>query len=161
MLEIFSDSARGNFPKNHDELSARLKSVERCINNDENLREVNVEFCRRAFRLLADCHLINEDTVRFLSDAEACAEFDPDLKFPYNRGEGVLRKVKHSDDICDANGVRRFYHENNMCVLCGGREYLIANNWFGDPPTSGGGLPVNKRAFYRWLAAQVDNVQSK
>ncbi len=161
MPEIFSDSARGNFPKNYDELSARLKSVERCINNDENLREVNVEFCRRAFRLLADCRLINEDTVRFLSDAEACAEFDPDLKFPYNRGEGVLRKVKHSDDICDANGVRRFYHESNMCVLCGGREYLIANNWFGDPPTSGGGLPVNKRSFYRWLAAQVDNVQPK
>jgi len=59
MPEIFSDSARGNFPKNNDELSARLKSVERCINNDENLREVNVEFCRRAFRLLADCRLIN------------------------------------------------------------------------------------------------------
>ncbi len=94
MTEIFSDSARGNFLKNQDELSARLKSVERCINNDENIREVNIEFCKRAFRLLADCGLINEENVRFLSDAAACAEYDPKLKFPYNKTEGVLRKTE-------------------------------------------------------------------
>ena len=105
--------------------------------------------------------MITENTVRFLSDAEACASYDRNLKFPYNRGEGVLRKVKHSDNINDAKGIQRIYHDSNMCVLCGGQEYLIANNRFGDPPTSGGGLPVNKRAFYRWLAAQVDNVQPK
>ena len=94
VTEIFSDSARGNFLKNQDELSARLKSVERCINNDENIREVNIEFCKRAFRLLADCGLINEENVRFLSDAAACAEYDPKLKFPYNKTEGVLRKTE-------------------------------------------------------------------
>ena len=49
MTEIFSDSTRGTRPKNQDELSARLKSIASCINNDENLREVNVEFCKRAF----------------------------------------------------------------------------------------------------------------
>lgn len=156
MAEIFSDSARGNFLKNPDELSARLKSVERCINNDENLQEVNVEFCKRAFRLLEDCGLINEENVRFLSDAEVCAEYDRNLKFPYNRNEGVLRKVKHSDDIHDAKGIQRFYHESNMCVLCGGQEYFIANNWFGD----GGGLPANKRAFYNWLARKVHEKNS-
>ncbi|MBR6888824.1 MAG: hypothetical protein IKN16_10320 [Selenomonadaceae bacterium] len=76
MSEIFSDSVRGNFPKSQDDLSARLKSIERCINNDENLREVNVEFCKRAFRLLADCGLITEENVRFLSYAEACENYD-------------------------------------------------------------------------------------
>lgn len=157
MSEIFSDSTRRNFPKNQAELSARLKSVERCINNDENLQQVNIEFCRRAFRLLADCGLITEDTVRFLSDAEACRNYDPNLKFPYNSGEGVLRKVKHSDDILDAKGVQRFYGENTMCVLCGGREYFIANNWFADPP-QGGGLSANKRAFYNWLKLQTLNL---
>ena len=151
MAEIFSDSAHGKFPKTHDELTTRLKSVASCINNDEQLQNVNVEFCRRAFRLLADCRLITDDTVRFLSDAEACANYDRNLKFPYNRGEGVLRKVKHSDDICDANGIQRFYHDSNMCVLCGGQEYLIANNWFAN----GGRLSANKRAFYDWLAVQT------
>ena len=57
LSKIFSDSIRGNFPKSRDELIARLKNIERCINNDEKLREVNVEFCKRAFRLLADCEL--------------------------------------------------------------------------------------------------------
>ena len=132
MAEIFSDSAHGKFPKTHDELTARLKSVASCINNDEQLQNVNVEFYRRAFRLLADCRLITDDTVRFLSDAEACANYDRNLKFPYNRAEGVLRKVKHSDDIQDAKGIQRIYHDSNMCVLCGGQEYLIANNWFAD-----------------------------
>ena len=151
MPEIFSDSARGNFPKSQDDLFARLKSIERCINNDENLREVNIEFCKRAFRLLADCGLITEYTVRFLSNADACLNYDRNLKFPYNKTESVLRKVKHSDDIYDANHIQRFYHENTMCVLCGGQEYFIANNWFAD----GGGLPSNKRAFYNWLATQI------
>ena len=151
MSEIFSDSACGNPPKNIVELEARLKSIERCINNDENLRKVNVEFCKRAFRLLADCGLIIEENVRFLSDAESCKNYDSNFKFPYNKTEGVLRKVKHSDDIYDAKGFQRFYRDNNMCVLCGGQEYLIATNWFAD----GGGLPSNKRAFYNWLAAQV------
>ena len=40
LSEIFSDSARGNFPKNQDELIARLKNIERCINNEENLQNV-------------------------------------------------------------------------------------------------------------------------
>lgn len=151
MSEIFSDSTRGNFPKSQAELSARLKNIERCINNDEQLRQVNVEFCKRAFRLLADCRLITEDNVKFLSNASACEEYERNLKFPYNRGEGVLRKVKHSDDIYDANGVQRFYHESNMCVLCGGAEYFIANNWFAD----GDGFPANKRAFYNWVALQT------
>ena len=154
MSEIFSDSARGNFPKNQAELTARLKSIERCINNDEKLNEVNVEFCKRAFRLLADCGLITEDNIRFLSSAVACESYDSKLKFPYNRAEGVLRKVKHSDDIYDAKGIQRFYHESNMCVLCGGAEYFIANNWFGDPP-DGKGIPSNRRAFYNWVALQT------
>lgn len=89
-----------------------------------------------------------------MSDAEACAKYDPKLKFPYNPTEGVLRKVKHSDDIYDAKGVQRFYRDSNMCVLCSGKEYLIASNWFSDPP-EGGGLPSNKRAFYNWLATQI------
>ncbi len=89
--------------------------------------------------------MITEDTVQFLSDAEACASYDRNLKFPYNRGEGVLRKVKHSDDICDANGNQRFYHDSNMCVLCGGQEYLIAN----------------KRAFYDWLTVQTTAALNK
>ena len=157
MSKIFSDSARGNFPKTQAELTARLKSVESCINNDEKLREVNVEFCRRAFRLLADCGLITAENVRFLSSAEACAEYDPKLIFPYNRSEGVLRKVKHSDDIYDGKKIQRFYHESNMCVLCGGTEYFIANNWFSD----GGGLPANKRAFYNWLVVQTKSAFEK
>ena len=33
LSEIFFDSARGNFHKNQGELSARLKSIERCIDN--------------------------------------------------------------------------------------------------------------------------------
>jgi len=140
LTEIFSDSVRSKFPKNQGELSARLKSIERCINNEENLREVNVEFCRRAFRLLADCRLINEENIRFLSNSEACKNYDPKLIFPYNPSEGVLRKVKHSDDIYDSKGVQRFYHESNMCVLCGGTEYFIANNRFAD----GEGFPANK-----------------
>ncbi|MBR0260325.1 MAG: hypothetical protein IJQ85_00880 [Selenomonadaceae bacterium] len=151
LREIFSDSARGKFPKNQSELTARLKSIERCINNNENLREVNVEFCKRSFRLLADCGLINEDNVRFLSSAEACENYDPKLKFPYNRSQGVLRKVKNSDDIYDAKNIQRFYHESNMCVLCGGQEYFIANNLFAD----GEGLLANKRAFYNWLVLQI------
>ena len=105
--------------------------------------------------------MITEDNVRFLSDAEACASYDRNLKFPYNRGEGVLRKVKHSDYICDANGNQRFYHDSNMCVLCGGQEYFIANNWFGDPPTGGKGLPANKRAFYDWLTVQTTAALNK
>ncbi len=154
MSEIFSDSARGKFPKNQNELIARLKNIESCINNDENLLEVNIEFCRRAFRLLTDCGLINKENVQFLSSAEACRNYDPKLKFPYNPSEGVLRKVKHSDDIYDSKGVQRFYHESNMCVLCGGSEYFIANNWFAD----GDGLPANKRAFYNWLVAQIKSL---
>lgn len=158
MSEIFSDTARSrNRPKKQDELSARLSNVESCINNDEKLREVNVEFCKRAFRLLADCGLITEDNVRFLSSAEACKNYDSQLKFPYNSSEGVLRKVKHSDDIYDAKGIQRFYHESNMCVLCSGREYFVANNWFAD----GGGLPANKRAFYDWLASQTKKALQK
>ncbi|MBR4641201.1 MAG: hypothetical protein IKO74_00590 [Selenomonadaceae bacterium] len=157
MSEIFSDSARGNPPKNIVELKARLKSIERCINNNENLREVSVEFCKRAFGLLADCGLITEENIRFLSDAEACKTYDRNLKFPYNKTEGVLRKVKHSDDIYDAKHIQRFYHESNMCVLCGGQEYFIANNWFGD----GRGFPSNRRAFYNWLAEQTQKISFK
>ena len=132
MSEIFSDSARGNPPKNIVELKARLKSIERCINNDEKLREVSIEFCKRAFRLLADCGLITEENVRFLSDAESCKTYD----------------TKH---------IQRFYRDNNMCVLCGGQEYLIANNWFGD----GRGLPSNRRAFYNWVAEQTQKISFK
>ena len=95
--------------------------------------------------------MITEDTVRFLSDAEDCASYDRNLKFPYNRGEGVLRKVKHSDNINDAKGIQRIYHDSNMCVLCGGQEYLIANNRFAD----GSGIPANKQAFYDWLTVQT------
>ena len=157
MSEIFSDSARGNFPKTQDELAARLKSIESCINNDEKLQTVSIEFCRRAFKLLADCGLINEENVRFLSSAEACAEYDPELKFPYNKTEGVLRKVKNSDDIYDAKGVQRFYRDSNMCVLCGGQEYLIATNWFGDPPSGKGFLPSNRRAFYNWVSLKTQD----
>ena len=160
MSEIFSDSTRGKFPKSQAELSARLKSIENCINNEENLQEVSVEFCKRAFRLLADCRLITEENVRFLSIAEACKNYDQQLKFPYNSSEGVLRKVKNSDDIYDANGIQRFYRDSNMCVLCGGAEYLIANNWFGDPP-EGGGLPSNRRAFYNWLVAKTSVLMIK
>ena len=79
MSEIFSDSARGKFPKSQAELSARLKSIESCINNDENLQEVSVEFCKSAFRLLADCLSINEENVRFLSSDEACESYDLEL----------------------------------------------------------------------------------
>ena len=147
MTEIFSS----NFPNSSDELTARLKSIERCINNDEKLRQVNVEFCRRAFRLLADCGLITEDNVQFLSDAVACESYDRNLKFPYNRSEGVLRKVERADDIYDANHIQRFYHGDKFCVICNETKYLIANNWF----TDGGGLPSNKRAFYNWLALQT------
>ena len=155
LSEIFSDSTRRNFPKNQDEFTTRLKSIERCINNDEQLQEVNVEFCKRAFRLLADCGLITKETVRFLSSATACQNYDLKLKFPYNRSEGVLREAKNSDDIYDAKGIQRFYHESNMCVLCGGREYFITNNWFSD----GEGLPANKRAFYNWLTLKISKLR--
>ena len=161
MSEIFSDSARGKFSKSQAELSARLKGIENCINNEENLQEVNIEFCKQAFRLLADCRLITEEIVRFLGSAEACKSYDQQLKFPYNSSEGVLRKVKHSDDIYDAKGIQRFYRDSNMCVLCGGREYLIANNWFGDPSESGGLPSSNRRAFYNWLAAKTSALMNQ
>ena len=157
MNEIFSDEARGNFPKSQAELIARLKSVESCINNDENLREVNAEFCRRAFNLLVDCGLITAENVRFLSSAEACENYDSKFKFPYNRSEGVLRKVEHDDDVYDLKDIQRFYRGSKMCVVCGGTKYLIANNWFAD----GGGLPANKRAFYNWLVLKTKSVVEK
>ena len=155
MSEIFSDEIGGNFPKNQAELATRLKVVESCINNDENLKTVSIEFCRRAFRLLADCNLITEENVRFLSDAEACAEYNPKLKFPYNKTEGVLRKTENDDDIWDKNGVQRFYRGSKMYVLCGGTKYLIATNWFGDPPSGGKGIPSNRRAFYNWVSVKT------
>lgn len=149
MGKIFSN-------ENYDNaLAARLNSIESCINNDERIRKVNIEFCRRAFKLLADCDLITEETVRFLSSAEACRNYDPDLKFPYNRSEGVLRKVERDDDIYDANRVQRFYRGDNMCVLCNETKYLIANNWFSD----GDGLPSNKRAFYNWLTLKISKLR--
>ena len=131
----------------------RLKHIESCINNDENLKEVNAEFCRRAFTLLADCDLITEENVRFLSDPAACESYDPKLQFPYNRSEAILRKAEHADDIYDQKGYQRFYRENKMCVFCGGIKYLIANNWFAE----GGGLPANKRAFFNWLTLQAQS----
>ena len=147
MSEVFSNEIHDNF------LTARMKNIEACINNDENLSEVNIEFCKRAFRLLADCGLINQETVRFLSSAEACKTYDTKLKFPYNPSEGVLRKVERDDDIYDANHVQRFYRGDRMCVICSEDKYLIANNWFGD----GDGFPANKRAFYNWLTLKVFN----
>ena len=78
------------------------------------------------------------------------------MKFPYNPTEGVLRKVKNSYEIYDAKGYQRFYRDSNMCVLCGGQEYLIATNWFGDPP-EGGGLPANRRAFYNWVSLKTQS----
>lgn len=150
---IFSNETRGNSP-NKAELITRLKSIESCINNNERLQEVSIELCKRAFSLLADCALVTEDNVRFLNDAKACAEYDTDLKFPYNRGEGVLRKVERDDDIYDNKGIQRFYRGDKMCVVCGGIKYLIANNWFGDPP-NGKGLSSNRRAFYNWVALKT------
>lgn len=154
MSEIFSDETHGNFPS-QNELEARLKSIANCINNDENIRQVSIEFCRRAFGLLADCGLITENNVRFLSSAEACEKYDTQFKFPYNRSEGVLRKVENDDDVLDEKGYQRFYHGSKMHVACGGTKYLIANNWFGDPPENGKGLPSNRRAFYNWVALQT------
>lgn len=120
MVEIFSETgSEKNRPKNRTELAVRLKSIERCINNDENLRQVSIEFCKRAFKLLEDCGLITEDNVYFLSNAEICAEYDPKLKFPYNKTEGVLRKTEVDDNILDKNGIQRFYHGSKMQVLCG------------------------------------------
>ena len=153
MSEIFY----GNFPNNQAELESRLKSVERCINNDENLRQVNAEFCRRAFRLLADCGLITADNVQFLASADACESYDSKLKFPYNRSEGVLRKVERDDDVYDANHVQRFYRGEKMCVICNGTKYLIANNWFAE----GGNISSNKRAFYKWLTLQTTAALNK
>ena len=138
-------------------MQERQKSVERCINNDENIREVNVEFCRRAFRLLADCDLITEDTVQFLSNAEACKSYDSKLKFPYNPSEGVLRKVEHDNNIYDARSLQKFYPAERMCVICGGTKYLIANNWFAD----GDGFPANKRAFFNWITLQATAILKK
>ena len=151
MSKIFSDEIVVNPPKDVAELATRLNGIKNLINNDENLREVSIEFCRRAFGLLTDFGLITEETVKFLSDAQACTDYDPKLKFPYNAFEGVLRKVECDNDIYDEKGVRRFYRGDKMCVICGGKKYLIANNWFGDGPT----LPNNRRAFYNWTAVQV------
>ena len=95
MSEIFSDEVHGNFPS-QDELSARLKSIANCINNDEN--------------------------------------------------------------ILDENGQQRLYRGSNMHVICGGKKYLIANNWFGDPPENGNGIHSNKRAFYNWITLQIKAV---
>lgn len=146
MGEIFSNETRDKI------LTERLENIERCINNDENLREISIEFCRRAFKLLADCGLITEENVRFLASAESCKTYDPNLKFPYNASEGVLRKVERDDDVYDAKGYQRFYRGDKMCVVCGDDKYLIATNWFGD----GSGLPSNRRAFYNWVALQIE-----
>ena len=153
MGEIFY----GNFPNSQAELESRLKSVERCINNDENLRQVNAEFCRRAFRLMTDCGLITADNVQFLSSADACESYDSKLKFPYNRSEGVLRKVERDDDVYDANHVQRFYRGDKMCVICNGEKFLIANNWFAE----GGNISSNKRAFFNWLTLQTTAALNK
>ena len=93
--------------------------------------------------------------MQFLSNAEACANYDPKLKMPYNKTKGVLRKVENDENILDENGQQRFYRGSNMHVICGGKKYLIANNWFGDPPENGKGITSNRRAFYNWLVLQT------
>ena len=127
MSEILSDEICGSCPKNQAELATRLKSIASCVNNDEKIRTVSIEFCKRAFGLLADCGLITEANVQFLSSAEACKDYDSQLKFPYNSSEGVLRKVEIDDDVYDAKSYQRFYRGDKMHVICGGTKYLIAN----------------------------------
>ena len=110
MSEIFSDSARGKFSKSQAELSARLKGIENCINNEENLQEVNIEFCKQAFRLLADCRLITEEKQR-----GRCIQLSRLSVWKYSALFPRLKLIKITPAKCD----RGFFFVKTSSVLAG------------------------------------------
>ncbi|MBR1645740.1 MAG: hypothetical protein IJ685_03070 [Selenomonadaceae bacterium] len=132
-----------NFPKDETELNERLTGVEKFINPAEEISKVNVKFVLVAGKLMEDCGLITENNLRFLCDAAACRNLNPDFKFPYNPGEGALRAVDDDDKIHGADGCPRFYRgKKRRLELLNGQHYLFSNDWY----------PFNKKQFFLWLA---------
>lgn len=152
MGDIFYEG-RENFPANETELRARLAAVEKLINNDENVSYVNINFVLAAGQLMQDCGLITENNLRFLSNAAACKNFNNNFRFPYNPGEGALRRVDYDNDVMGYNAKgkengQRFYHgEDRHLELRNGQHYLFSNDWYNDSNPN-----PNKRQFYNWLA---------
>ena len=93
---IFTDDPSTNFPATQTELDKRLNYIKGFINNDphnHNTR-INIDFNNAAFKLMHDCNLITEENINFLRSSWACKNFDPELYFPRNQYEGVLRLPK-------------------------------------------------------------------
>ena len=140
-------NGRPNFPKDEDELNLRLAEIEKLINNDEKVSQVNIKFVEAAFKLMEDCDLITSDNVNFLSSAQACMEFNEQFRFPRNPREGALRHVTDNNDVLGVDGSPRFYDGKKRHVELDGQHYLISKDWFGDTAL----CPSNKRQFFKWL----------
>ena len=139
MTKIFREE-QPNFPPNKDELDWRLAEIESLI----NVAQINIEFIEATFQIMQDCDLITEDNVKFLCNAQACKNFNPNFKFPFNPAEGALRSVKNDGDVLDADGKQRFYHgEKRRIELLNRQRYLFSNDWYADYSSC-----TNKRAFY-------------
>ena len=138
--------AKPNFPEDETELNERLAGVEKFINPAEEISKVNVRFVLAAGKLMEDCGLVTEKDLRFLCDATACQNFNPDFKFPFNTAEGALRAVDDDGDIFGADNKPRFYHgRKRRLELLNGQHYLFSNDWY----------PANKRQFFLWLAVNA------
>lgn len=130
------------FPANDSELGARLAEVEKLINAEKS----NVAFVESAFKLMEDCGLINQENIKFLTDAAALKRRHRSFKFPFMQSEGVLRQVTNYNDVFDSNDLPRFYKGNDRRVELEGKMYVIANDWYQDNTPC-----PNKRQFYNWL----------
>ena len=116
------------FPANESELTSRLVDIENLINAEKS----NVAFVESAFKLMENCGLINQENIKFLTDATALKRRHRNFKFPYMSNEGVLRQVTNYNDVFDANGFPRFYKGNDRRVEIEGKMYVIANDWYQD-----------------------------
>ena len=127
------------FPANDSELGTRLAEIEKLINAEKS----------NVVKLMEDCGLINQENIKFLTDAAALKRKHRNFKFPFMPNEGVLRQVTNYNDVFDGNDLPRFYRGNDRRVEFGGKMYVIANDWYQDNTPC-----PNKRQFYNWL---VDN----
>ena len=134
------------FPANESELTSRLVDIENLINAEKS----NVAFVESAFKLMENCGLINQENIKFLTDATALKRRHRNFKFPYMSNEGVLRQVTNYNDVFDANGFPRFYKGNDRRVEIEGKMYVIANDWYQDNTPC-----PNKRPFYNWLVEKA------
>lgn len=141
-MAVVFKSNNPKFPANESVLTERLTAIENLINADN----ANVQFVESAFKLMEDCDLINQDNIKFLTDAIALKCKHRHFKFPYLPNEGVLRQVTNYNDVFDGNNFPRFYKGNDRRVEFEGKMYVIANDWYKDNTPC-----PNKRQFYNWL----------